>query len=62
MNLSRKIRCTQWKPKEVGKGNVESCRRRSHYGAPDAVLVPLVVEVQSPVGVLGDDVSLVNKT
>ena len=62
MNLSRKVRCIQWKPKEVGKGNVESCRKGSHCGDQVAVLVPLVVEVQSPVEVLGDDVDLVNKT
>ena len=61
MNLSRKVRCIQWKPTEVGKGTVESCRKRSHCGVQVAVLVPLVVEVQSPVEVLGDDVSLVNK-
>ena len=61
-NLSRKVRCIQWKHKEVVKGNVESCRRRSHDGAPHVVLVPLVVEVQSSVEVLGDDVSFVNKT
>ena len=62
VNLSRKVRCIQWKPKEVGKGNVESCRKRSHCGDQVAVQVPLVVEVQSPVEVLGDDVDLVNKT
>ena len=62
VNLSRKVRCIQWKPKEVVKGNVESCRKRSHDGAPNVVLVPLVVEVQSSVEVLGDDVSFVNKT
>ena len=60
--MSRKVRCVQWKPKEVGKGNAESCRKRSHYGDQVAVLVPLVVEVQSPVEVLGDDVDLANKT
>ena len=62
MNLSRKVRCILWRPTEVGKGNVESCRRRSRYGDQVALLVPLVVEVQSPVEVVGDDVSLVNKT
>ena len=62
MNLSRKVRCIRWKPKEVGKGNVESCRKKSRYGDQVAVLVPLVVEVRSSVGVVGDDVSLVNKT
>ena len=61
MNLSRKVRCILWRPTEVGKGNVESCRRRSRYGDQVALLVPLVVEVQSPVEVVDDDVSLVNK-
>ena len=61
MNLSRKVRCIQWKPKEVGKGNVGSCRKRSHCGDQLAVRVPLVVEVQSSIEVLGDDVDLVNK-
>ena len=62
MNLSMKVRCIQLKPKEVGKGSVESCRRSSHCGDQVDVLVPSVVEVHSPVEVLGDDVSLVNRT
>ena len=62
VNLSRKVRCIRKKPKEVEKGNVESCRKRSHCEDPVAVPVPLVVEVQSPVEVLGDDVDHVDKT
>ena len=49
VNLSRKVRCIQWKPKEVEKGNVESYRRRFHCGDQVVVQVRLVVEVQSSV-------------
>ena len=59
MNLSRKVRCIRWKPKEVVKGNVESCRKKSRCGDQVAVLT---VEVQSPIEVVGDGVSFVNRT
>ena len=62
MNLSRKVRCIQWKPKEVVKGNVESCRKKSRCGDQVVVLVQLAVEVRSPIEVEGDGVSFVNRT
>ena len=62
VDLSRKVRCVRWRPKEVEKDNVESCRKRSHCGDPVAVPVPLVVEVQNQVEVLGDDVGQVHRT
>ena len=62
MNLSRKVRCIQWKPKEVVKGNVESCRRKSRCGDQVVVLVQLAVEVRSPIEVENDGGSFVNRT
>ena len=62
MNLSRKVRCIQWKPKEVVKGNVESCRKKSRCGGQVVVLVQLAVEVRSPIEVEDDGVNFVNRT
>ena len=62
VDLSRKVRCVRWRPKEVEKDNVESSRRRSHCGDPVAVPVLLVVEVQNRLEVLGDDVGPVTGT
>ena len=62
VDLSRKVQCVRWRPKEVEKDNVESCRKRSHCGDPVAVPVPVVLEVQNQVEVLGDDVGHVHRT
>ena len=62
VDLSKKGLCVLWRPKEVERDNVESCRKKSRCGDPVVVSVPVVLEVQNQVEVLGVDVGHGHRT